>query len=525
MAAKTAKEYFRAKSHQNIGVPVGVILIPKSFAGPLQHACKRTRGRKRYIGFKHFQELPGDSNYVVLHLNSQSASTFTHDRASLNIEVDKCMEESEAEFFPGVRLHDPFFGKSPQFPHSQSSSKFTFAELFAGIGGFRIGLEAIGGQCVFASEIDPEARKTYSANFGDSELFGDITDFYADHLPHFDILTGGFPCQPFSVRGEQQGLNDPKGQMYLELTRVLKTCKPKAFLFENVPSLVTMSGGKRNRRGEPMGNTVTGEIFCMMLEAFRDCGYDVSWDIVSSRHWLPQHRERVYIVGFRSDLKVPPVNWALGRGENKSDGTPVLEGLKSTVRDILEPPDTDFTSYALTPQQFAKISSQQFLQKMESQHSAAGPDRKNWIILDGKAPTITSSYHNVSSFTTKYIYEESNGRMRQLPRFLTERECARLMGFPESFIILEDTTFYHQIGNAVCPPVIEAIGQLIMDALAIASKEGDQTVGESPLKDPQTAADAPLPTEAHDNVSVHVLAHPDGQVQSKPAIGAEEMPI
>jgi DNA (cytosine-5)-methyltransferase 1 len=404
------------------------------------------------------------------------------------------MEESGGEYFPGVRLHDPFFGNPPQFTESHNSGRFTFIELFAGIGGFRLGLEAIGGQCVFASEIDREAKKTYTNNFGKSELYGDITDFYANQLPPFDIVTGGFPCQPFSVRGEQQGLNDPNGMMYLELTRVLTECKPKAFLFENVPSLVTMRGGKRNRRGEPMALTVMGEVFGTMLKAFQDCGYDVSWDIVSARHWLPQHRERVYIVGFRSDLRVPPMDWSLGRGQQTAEGAPALPGLSSTVRDILEPPDTDFSAHVLSEQQYAKICSPEFLAKTEFQHAAAGPDRRNWIMLESKAPTLTSSYRNVSSFTTKYIFQEADGQLRTLPRFLTQRECARLMGFPDSFAIPQDTTFYHQIGNAVCPPVIQAIGQVMIDALTAAASEAPPPP-PPPVQFDDTEPASPLPAD------------------------------
>lgn len=402
-----------------------------------------------------FRQVDKFANGLLLHLPPAAANQL--ERKQMPTELASFLQEAPAEYFAGVRVQDAVLGR-PLCCSAASSyhrCRFTFAEMFAGIGGFCLGLEPLGGTCVIASEIDSAACQTYRTNHGSHSLIGDITSVYGHELPDFEILVGGFPCQSFSQRGEQSGISDERGQLYQELVRLLNSKKPKAFLFENVAGLVEMDGGLRNRRGEPT-LLRPGRTFQRILQSFQDCGYNVSWRVVNSRHWLPQYRERVYIVGFRSDLQ-KDMDWAL-----------CGEQVVHKVRDILESPDSpSVLASELSPAQWCKVQGQS--KAMESLGARSIP-------LDDKAPTLISSYHCITNFASKYICEERDGTMRhgsdKLPRFLTPRECCRLMGFPESFTVPEADCsehmlggFYRQIGNAVCPPVIRSIGDNIVAVL------------------------------------------------------------
>lgn len=482
VALKRITDHLMLKSrrYDGNGISVGAILIPRQYAGVLQQMKDVSCGSEiRTLGFKKVSEIPGLEDYFLIHLSTSSAAVFLNNMISPT--VMDFLQVSGGAFFGGVRLYD----SELDYPFSlyrdiKPNAKFRFGELFAGIGGFRIGLESIGGTCVYASEVDEAAKATYSLNFGSNELFGDIGDVYPEDLPEIDILTAGFPCQPFSVRGEQKGLSDPKGRLFYELVRVLSVQKPKAFLFENVASLVTHGGGRRNKRSESIDTLVVGPCFAMMLQAFEQCGYQVAWRIVNSRHWLPQMRERVFIVGFRADLRAPPMDWDFSAYSRVTLGT--------RVRDVLEDPScAEVQAASLSACQWAKVDSEDFKRKANrwgvchkdgekagdgSTASSSPVDNArhtHWteIRLDGKAPTITSNYRNAGSFSSKYIFEERDGTRRATPRFLTKRECARVMGFPESFLIppADNHRFYHQIGNAVCPPVISAIGEKMLSIL------------------------------------------------------------
>lgn len=463
---------------RDLGIPVAAVLLPRNVAGYLKKVWPQTNECGR-IGLSKVREIPNEPNYVLINLSSHTAKIFAFERNLLGEELEIFFKTYNVEYYPGIRIYDKIFDETQSIGIRNNleevNYRFTFAELFAGIGGFRLGLESLGGKCVFASEIDSGARDTYTLNFGSTtnELYGDISEFYAEDLPPFDILTGGFPCQSFSVRGEQKGLNDPRGQLFRELIRILTVCQPKAFLFENVASLVTIDGGKRNHRDSPMSELRTGETFQMMLNSFESTGYRVTWNIINSRHWLPQQRERVYIIGFRNDLNINEIDWKLGRpywsgSHGKIINDQLTPGLLSCVRDILEDSPSDSIEQAkLTEEQWNRINLPENIKKANRWQNAeerGGRDRS--IPLDGKSPTITSSYRNVSSFSTRFIFQEKNGDILPTPRFLTERECARLMGFPESYkFIPKGFRSYHYIGNAVCPPVIEAIGIEILKVL------------------------------------------------------------
>jgi DNA (cytosine-5)-methyltransferase 1 len=421
---------------------------------------------------------------LVIHLPPAAAIAFEFNQLSGDLEA--FMGTGLANYFSGVRRQDPILKSVTHFSKPKGLCRFTFAEIFAGIGGFRLGLEPTGGCCVLASEIDKGAIKTYETNFGGTELVGNIIDNYSDMLPAFDVLTAGFPCQPFTIRGTQEGTNEERGQLYLELVRLLKAHQPKAFLFENVVGLVTMDGGSRSGDSPARANTggvpnkgrasgawennslaeglqaansfTVGRTFKGILAAFGECGYNISWRVVNARHWLPQFRERVYMVGFRNDLG-KKMDWNL-------DGA----GKQQTVRAIMEHPTGLCPSYELTPKQWEVMKNQSALK-------ARTPQQHRAIQLDGNAPTLISSYRTPNGGTSKFVFEEADGTIRdgsegaRRPRFLSPRECARVMGFPDSFKIPSiknagQNGFYRQIGNAVCPPVIEAIGKNIAAAIA-----------------------------------------------------------
>ena len=218
-------------------------------------------------------------------------------------------------------------------------SSFTFIDLFAGIGGIRIAFDKIGGHCVFTSEINEWSKKTYLANFGAGEKFiGDIVPFHADEIPNHDVLLAGFPCQPFSIAGvtKKNALGQPhgfecatQGTLFFDVARILKAKRPKAFLLENVKNIVSHNKG---HTFEIIINTLTKEL-----------GYNVFWKVIDGRHWVPQHRERVIIVGFSEDndfsfdcLKVPDANPVLSSILHPENGSekeelPFTHGKKAKV--------------------------------------------------------------------------------------------------------------------------------------------------------------------------------------------------
>ena len=342
---------------------------------------------------------------------------------------------------------------------ASSGGAFTFAELFAGVGGFRLGLEACGGRCVFASEIDAACRETYTLNFGARGLGGDVCDVYAQDLPPFDLLTAGFPCQPFSERGEQAGLACRKGGMYLELVRVLRVCQPKAFLFENVPALATLGGGDGATAGAVLAamrggdeGAIAGSVLATMLAAFEGAGYRVSWRVLNARRWVAQKRRRVYIVGFRNDLS------AASAFEWPDDAPPERPPV---LRDVLEPRGSaSVERCALTAAQWEAAQS-------EARHR--GP---RLLVPDAAAPTLISSYRT-DQLASKFVAGDDGAP----PRWLTPRECSRLMGFPETFVLPEPTgerghtgaaaeaAPYRMLGNAVVPPLVRAIGERMVERL------------------------------------------------------------
>lgn len=314
---------------------------------------------------------------------------------------------------------------------------FTFIDLFAGIGGTRLAFERAGGKCVFSSEWDRHAQKTYFANFGEIPA-GDIRKIDAFDIPQHDVLVAGFPCQPFSIAGvtkhtalgnEHGFRHRTQGTLFFEVARIVQESRPRAFFLENVKHLV------RHDRGRT---------FAVILSTLRDeLGYDVHYRVLDATTVVPQHRERVYIVGFRR-----PTDFSF----------PDFDGEPRPLASILEPEVP--AKYTLTEHLWA------YLQQYASKHRAKG-NGFGFGLADLSKPTRTLS--------ARYYKDGSEILVPQPgkpPRRLTPRECARLMGFPDSFKIpVSDTQAYRQFGNSVVVPVVEAIARRIASCLQGVSSE------------------------------------------------------
>ncbi|HEX5132864.1 MAG TPA: DNA (cytosine-5-)-methyltransferase [Candidatus Krumholzibacteria bacterium] len=308
----------------------------------------------------------------------------------------------------------------------------TFIDLFAGIGGIRLAFERAGAQCVFSSEWDPYACKTYEANFGEIP-HGDVTQIEADDIPNHDILTAGFPCQPFSIAGvsKHNALGNAhgfrhatQGTLFFDVARIIEAKQPRAFMLENVKNLLRHDGGK------------TFAVIRRTLEV--DLGYTVSWKVLDAKAVVPQHRERVFIVGFKD-----PVDFEF----------PDLRDRGKRFAEILDP-EVD-SKYILTANLW------QYLRNYAAKHKAKGNGFGYGMVdLEGFSRTLSARYYKDGS----EILIPRGARKR--PRRLTPRECARLMGFPDSFkIVCSDTRAYKQFGNSVVVPVVEQVAKAILPCL------------------------------------------------------------
>ncbi|MCM2300702.1 MAG: DNA (cytosine-5-)-methyltransferase [Sphingomonas sp.] len=331
---------------------------------------------------------------------------------------------------------------------------FTFIDLFAGIGGIRLGFEAAGGRCVFTSEWDKYAQKTYVENFGkEHEIAGDITKVDADDIPDHDVLLAGFPCQPFSLAGvsKKNALGRPhgfecttQGTLFFDVQRIIAARKPKAFLLENVKNLVSHDGGN------------TFKVIMDVLE--RQLGYVVRPMVVDGRRFVPQHRQRILLVGFQKDVgfdwekvlaKMPAVadGPKLATILHREDGMEE-EGEDDDRRFILADGKVQ-KKYVLTDRLW------QYLQGYAEKHRQAG----NGFGCSVVGPKDTSRTLSARYYKDGSEILISRGGKRN-PRRLTPRECARLMGYPDTFRIpVSDTRAYKQFGNSVVVPLISEVAK------------------------------------------------------------------
>lgn len=346
-------------------------------------------------------------------------------------------------------LFNDFF-KVP-FP-APEKPKFTFIDLFAGIGGFRIAFQNLGGKCVYSSEFDAKAQETYLANFGEMP-FGDITKKSTkSYIPKdFDILCGGFPCQAFSLAGRRLGFKDEtRGTLFFEIEDILRTHQPKAFFLENVKGLAIHDKGRTLKT---------------ILEHLNDAGYDVvPPQILNAMDYgVPQHRERIYIIGFRKDLKINVDNFRYPEPTSTGEKRPKF-------RDVMEKQEVSVKYYLSTAYMDTLI-------RHKARHEAAGHGFGYKIIdIDGVANAIVVGGmgrecnllidKRLTNFTpvTRIKGEVNKAGVRKM----TPREWARLQGFPDKFkIVVADASAYKQFGNSVAIPAIQATAEQELKTLGL----------------------------------------------------------
>ncbi|MEI8129983.1 MAG: DNA cytosine methyltransferase [bacterium] len=296
-------------------------------------------------------------------------------------------------------------------------------DLFAGIGGIRLGFESVGGECVFTSEWDSAAQKTYQQNFNELP-YGDITQIEPASIPSFDVLLAGFPCQPFSQAGKKLGLADTRGTLFFDIAKIVEHHRPSVVFLENVKRFKSHDGGK------------TFETIKSILEGL---GYEIHAQVLNARDFgIPQNRERIYIVGFlgKTNFSFP-----------KPTGKPTRLGniLESTVH----------PKYTISDKLWAGH------QRRKKEHREKG-NGFGYSIFDENSEytsTISARYYKDGS---EILIKQKNKN----PRKLTPREAARLQGFPDSYIVSpSDTQAYKQFGNSVAVPVIKALAKQVLIAM------------------------------------------------------------
>lgn len=383
------------------------------------------------------EEFAGKMAYLThyLHTRSNGASKYYEQEATGFV---KQLLGADADN-PGEvkRTLDALEGEVMAVPFpTPKTTKFKFIDLFAGIGGIRLAYQSLGGKCVFTSEWHPASQQTYAANFGEVP-FGDITKISETAIPDHDVLLAGFPCQPFSLAGvskknslgREHGFKDEtQGTLFFDVVRILEQKRPKAFMLENVKNLV--SHDKKNT-------------FRIIREALDELRYNVHFRVLDGKHFVPQHRERIIIVGFDRD-----------RYDSKEPFEfPELPKPTAVIEDILEKEIP--AKYTLTNNLW------KYLQDYAAKHKAAGNGFGFGLTpLDGIARTLSARYHKDGS---EILIPQAPG---ENPRRLTPRECARLQGFPDSFVIpVSDTQAYRQFGNSVVMPLMQAVGREVVKCL------------------------------------------------------------
>jgi len=390
----------------------------------------------------------------------------------LEVDVRTVRRWEVRETDPPTYLSDAIMKKIlPLFEDSGREDKLRFIDLFAGIGGIRMGFSAHEGKCVFTSEWNKFAQKTYLANFSQTSnhvYTGDITHVDEKDIPDHEILLAGFPCQPFSIAGvsKKNALGRPhgfecttQGTLFFDVARIIAEKQPKAFLLENVKNLLS----------HDKGNT-----FRVIIQTLRDeLGYEVHYKVIDGQHFVPQHRERVLIVGFKGSTDF---SW---------DALQLPEKGAIRLSSILHPqdgseqPEEPFTAgekakvnskYTLTPKLWA------YLQAYAKKHKKAG-NGFGFGLVNGNDVTRTLSARYYKDGSEILV---SQGK-RKRPRRLTPRECARLMGFPDDFIIpVSDTQAYRQFGNSVIMPVMKEVARIMVPYVRMLKEEAGIVMQKSP---------------------------------------------
>ncbi|WP_228146084.1 DNA (cytosine-5-)-methyltransferase [Acinetobacter sp. ANC 4558] len=348
------------------------------------------------------------------------------------------------------------------FRNENKNPKFRFIDLFAGIGGIRLPFQQLGGECVFSSEWDKFAQRTYAANYGEVPS-GDITQIVASDIPDHDILMGGFPCQSFSQAGLKKGFEDTRGTMFFEIQRILGEKRPKVFLLENVKQL---RGHDKGRTLQTILNILTGESDLplddvpMSADAREALGkklnYWVDYKVLRAADFgIPQNRERIFIVGFDRDYFGENIDF------NKIFKWPEPTNQPTKVGDILESQeilDTLEDKYTISD----KLWAGHLRRKAEHGIKGNGFGYSLFNRESSYTNTISARYYKDGS---EVLIDQSH--LSKNPRKLTPRECARLQGFPDDFIVdaVSQGQIYKQFGNSVCVKVIQAVAKQIVTVL------------------------------------------------------------
>lgn len=362
-------------------------------------------------------------------------------------ELNSYSEKNELSMQDCVRKAMAYYMSDVKKKNTGKENKFTFIDLFAGIGGMRIAFDWAGGQCVYSSEWNKYSQQTYFANFGEQPE-GDITKVNAADIPDHDILVAGFPCQPFSIAGVSKknslgratGFEDKtQGTLFFDVCRILKKKRPKAFMLENVKNLCSHDKGKT---------------FQVIRESLGELDYEIFYKVLDGQNYVPQHRERILIVGFDRKRYGDEIDFEF----NLTPRVP-----KPVMRDILDKEVAD--KYTLSDRLWA------YLQNYAAKHRAAGNGFGYGIApLDGVSRTLSARYYKDGS----EVLIEQEGKN---PRRLTPRECARLQGFPDTFKIpVSDTQAYKQFGNSVVVPLMWEVAKLIVNSIEIMDNEKGQDI-------------------------------------------------
>lgn len=353
--------------------------------------------------------------------------------------------------------------KAPYRLAKDASHKFTFIDLFAGIGGIRLPFQKLGGKCVFSSEWDKFAQKTYAANYGDLPS-GDITQIKSAEIPDHDILLGGFPCQAFSQAGKRQGFQDTRGTMFFEVQRILVEKRPKAFLLENVKQLQGHDQGRtlktildilRGKFNEELNDDVSlSEETRKALSEKLNYWVDVRV-LRAADFGVPQNRERVFLVGFDKNHFGENCNF------DKLFDWPTPPKLETRLGDILE----DLSE--IEPNEDCYTISDKLWdghKRRKEGHGVKGNGFGYTLYKPDAAYTNTLSARYYKDGSEILISQEELGKN---PRKLTPRECARLQGFPENYLVdaVSQGQIYKQFGNSVCVKVVEAVANQMIKCL------------------------------------------------------------
>ena len=361
--------------------------------------------------------------------------------------VDYKIEEEKISMVAEDALQQLLFEvENVPFP-TPENYKFKFIDLFAGIGGFRVAMQNLGGKCVFTSEWDKEAKKTYRANFGEVP-FGDITkEQTKNYIPdEFDLLCAGFPCQAFSIAGKRGGFEDTRGTLFFDVAEIIKRKKPKAIFLENVKGLRNHNGGKTL---ETILNVLRNDLNYFVPEP----------QIINAKDFgVPQHRERIYIVGFRKDLNISKFEY------------PKTSNKKVTFAKIKEKKVVE-TKYYLSTQYLTTLINHKARHESKGNGFGyaiikdneianaivvGGMGRERNLVIDDRITDYTPTTHIKGTVNREGI------------RKMTPREWARLQGFPDTFKIpVADASAYKQFGNSVAVPAIQATAEKILELLSI----------------------------------------------------------